>query len=41
MSEETRQEEDVMATMQTQTITELMDNYAFLIEDEIDVNFIR
>ena len=30
-----------MATMQTQNVTELMKNYVFLIEDDIDVNFMQ
>lgn len=41
MSEEAKQEEDEMATMQTQDSTDLMSIYAFLVDDEIDVNFIQ
>ena len=41
-SEENKREyDDEMATMQTQNVTELMKNYVFLIEDDIDINFMQ
>ena len=35
------EEEDGIVTLQTQNITELLENYTFLIDDKVDINFMQ